>query len=68
MVCDPASALILTSLAPLWAALLGALLFDEPVSGRTLGALALALTSVVIAFAPAALGVVPQKMGLLKRI
>mmetsp|Transcript_36241 Transcript_36241/g.116751 ORF Transcript_36241/g.116751 Transcript_36241/m.116751 type:complete len:443 (-) Transcript_36241:848-2176(-) len=57
MVCDPAQALILTSLAPLWAALLGALLFDEPVSGRTLGALALALTSVVIAFAPAALGV-----------
>ncbi|EOD05744.1 hypothetical protein EMIHUDRAFT_219795 [Emiliania huxleyi CCMP1516] len=45
MVCDPAQALILTSLAPLWAALLGALLFDEPVSGRTLGALALALTS-----------------------
>jgi len=54
---EPAQALILISLSPVWAAGFGFVLLGETVDGRTLASLAVALASVGTMFAPAICGV-----------
>lgn len=49
---DAAKALLLISLAPLWAALLGKLVLHEPLPGRTVVALGLSVGAVSLVFAP----------------
>ena len=53
---EPAQALILISLSPVWAALLGRIVLGVSVDARTFATLTVALASVGIIYAPAILG------------
>ena len=54
---DAATALLLISLAPLWAALLGVLFLQEPLPRRSIVALSLSVASVALVFVPRVAGV-----------
>jgi drug/metabolite transporter (DMT)-like permease len=60
---DAAKALLLISLAPLWAALLGKVVLHEPLSARTVVALGLSFGAVSLVFAPWLLDAVNRSGG-----
>lgn len=57
---DAATALLLISLAPLWAALLGVLTLQEPLPRRSIIALSLCVASAALVFVPRVIGVEAQ--------